>query len=191
MLAHSHCLQYIQAQSLPYRLYVYVCVYLYFSPVMLSSEITKLPTDVPVRGFPIVWKFSSFKTSSPGRVSIPKSFASVFIFYIFFDLLSKRSGCLWVPGVLRQSPELVLWKLFHVQMIFWLICRGESGLLFLFLHYLGTALGFFSVLNTIVLHDLRLNPWMQNCRQNDIYRGQTLSHMQNLNSALLKGLQHL
>ena len=107
-------------------------------------------------GFLLCVNFSSFTTSSPGQVSIPKSFASVFIFYILFYLLSKRSGCLWMPGVLHQCSELVLWKLFHIQMIFWLICMGESSLPFLFLHYLGTALGFFSVVNTIVLHNLRL-----------------------------------
>ena len=28
----------------------------FFSPVMLPSEIPKLPTDMPVREFPAVWK---------------------------------------------------------------------------------------------------------------------------------------
>ena len=39
----------------------------------------------------------------------------------------------WVPGVLHQCSEVVLWKLLSVQMIFWWICGGESGLLVLFL----------------------------------------------------------
>ena len=60
---------------------------------MLLSEIPKLPTDLLVRGFPGVWNFS-FTTPSLGRVSIPKSFISLFIFYILSYLLSKTMGCL-------------------------------------------------------------------------------------------------
>ena len=39
-------------------------------------------------------KFSSFTTPSPGRVSVPNSFVSLFIFYILSYLLSKTMGCL-------------------------------------------------------------------------------------------------
>ena len=46
----------------------------------------------------------------------------------------------WVPGVLCQHSEVVLWKSFSIQMIFGWICRGESGLPVLFLHHLGTVL---------------------------------------------------
>ena len=136
-----------------------MCVYFSFFPQLCCHlRLQSSPMTCLWESFLLCENFSSFMTSSPGQVSIPKSFASVFIFYIFFYLLSERSGCLWVPGVLHQCSELVLWKLLHIQVIFWLICRGESGLPFLFLHYLGTALAFFffSVLNTIVLHDLRL-----------------------------------
>ena len=45
----------------------------------------------------------------------------------------------WVPGVLHQCSEVVLWKLLSIQMIFWWICGGESGLPILFLCHLGTA----------------------------------------------------
>ena len=38
--------------------------------------------------------FSSFTTPSSGRVSIPNSFVSFFVFYILSYLLSKRMGCL-------------------------------------------------------------------------------------------------
>ena len=47
---------------------------------------------------------SSFFTLSPGWVSIPKSFVSVFVFYILFYLLSKRLGCL--SGCLVSSPSV-------------------------------------------------------------------------------------
>ena len=41
-------------------------IYLFSLTVMLLSEIPKLPTDLPVRGFPGVWKFPQFYDSLPG-----------------------------------------------------------------------------------------------------------------------------
>ena len=42
-------------------------IYLFFFLlVMLPSEIPKLPTDSPVRGFPGVWKLLLFHNSLPG-----------------------------------------------------------------------------------------------------------------------------
>ena len=38
----------------------YLFIYLFFLLVMLPSEIPKLPTDLPVRGFPGVWKLLLF-----------------------------------------------------------------------------------------------------------------------------------
>lgn len=40
----------------------------------------------------------------------------------------------WVPVILHQNLEVVLW---WSQMIFWWICRRESGLPILFLHHFG------------------------------------------------------
>ena len=82
---------------------VCVCVCFFPLPVMLPSEIPKLPTDPPVRGFPGVWKFP-LTTPSPGRVSIPNSFFSLFIFYILSYLLSKTMGCL--SGCLVSSTSI-------------------------------------------------------------------------------------
>ena len=45
-------------------------IYLFFLPVMLPSEIPKLPTDTPVREFPGVWKLLLFYNSLPG-VGLP------------------------------------------------------------------------------------------------------------------------
>ena len=70
---------------------------------MLPSEIPKLPTDLPVRGFPGVWNFS-FMTPSPERVSVPYSFVSLFIFYILSYHLLKRIGCL--SGSLVSSTSV-------------------------------------------------------------------------------------
>ena len=40
-------------------------IYLFFLPIMLPSEIPKLPTDPPVRVFPGVWKRLLFYDSLP------------------------------------------------------------------------------------------------------------------------------
>ena len=45
-------------------------------------------------GFLLCGNVSSFTTPSPGWVSVPKSFVSVFVFYILSYLLLKRLGCL-------------------------------------------------------------------------------------------------
>ena len=94
-------------------------LWVFFSlPVMLPSEIPKLPTDLRVGGFPTVWKLL-LMTPSQGRLSIPNSFVSLFVFYTLSYLLSKRMGCL--PHCLvsfQQHSEIALWKLLNIQMIF-------------------------------------------------------------------------
>ena len=45
----------------------------------------------------------------------------------------------WVPGVFHQRPEVVLWKLLSIQMIFWWICGGEICLPILFLCHIRTV----------------------------------------------------
>ena len=48
--------------------------------------------------------FSLFKTPFPGRSSVPPSFASFFVFYIFSYLLSKTMGCF--SGCLMSSAGI-------------------------------------------------------------------------------------
>ena len=60
---------------------------------MLPSEFPTLAIDSPVRVFPGVWKPLSFKIPLPGQISVPTSFVSLFIFYIFSYLLLKAMGC--------------------------------------------------------------------------------------------------
>ena len=50
----------------------------------------------------------------------------------------------WVPDVLYQRSEVVLWSLLSVQMFFQSICWGESGLPVLFLHHLSSHLHLYS-----------------------------------------------
>ena len=79
-------------------------IYLFFLPVLLPSVVPRLTTDSAVRVFPGVRKLLSFKTPLPGRSSVPTSFVSLFIFSIFFYLLSKTMGCF--SGCLMTSAGI-------------------------------------------------------------------------------------
>ena len=72
---------------------------------MLPSVVPRLATDSAVRVFPGVWKLLSFfKTPFPGWSSVPPSFVSFFVFYIFSYLLSKTLGCF--SGCLMSSAGI-------------------------------------------------------------------------------------
>ena len=119
---------------------------------MLPSEFPRLTTDSPVRVFPGVWKLLFFKTPCLGWSSIPTSFVSLFIFSIFFLSPFQDNGLLfWVPDVLCQQSEAVLWNLLSVQMFFWWICGRESGLPILFLRHLRTTPNFWRSLFYLIL----------------------------------------
>ena len=72
---------------------------------------------------------------------------------LYFALPTFKENGLpfWVPGVLRQHPEVALWNLLNIQMICWWICRGESGLPVLFFHHLRTTSQWYFFLNPYVL----------------------------------------
>ena len=77
--------------------------YLFFFPVMLPSEIQKLPPDLLVRGFPGVWKLPLLGLPSRDGSPVHNSFVSLFIFYILSYLLSKTMGCF--SGCLMSSAS--------------------------------------------------------------------------------------
>ena len=82
---------------------------------MLPSEVPRLATDSPVKVFPGVWKPLFFKTLFLGQISVLTSF----VFDIFFLPPFEDNGLLfWVPDVLCQHSEVVLWNLLSVQMFF-------------------------------------------------------------------------
>ena len=83
-----------------------ICGFFFFFslPVMFPSETPKLPTDLPVRGFPGVWKLLLLHDSLPGIGLIPNSFVSLFIFYILSCLLLKTMCCL--SGCLVSSTSV-------------------------------------------------------------------------------------
>ena len=110
-------------------------IYLFFLPIMLSLRFQNSPQTHMWEGLLLFGNFSSFMTPSPGWVSVPNSFVSLFVFYILSYLLSKRMGC--ISRCLVSSASIQ--KLLSIQMVFWWICGGESGLPILFLCHLGTT----------------------------------------------------
>ena len=86
---------------------------------MLPSEVPRLATDPPVGVFPGFWKLLFFLTPFPGWISVPTSFVSLFYLLHFFLPPFKDNGLsFWVPGVLCQHSEVVLWNLLSIQMFF-------------------------------------------------------------------------
>ena len=85
-------------------------IYLFFLPVMLPSVFPRLSTDSAGRVFPGVWKplFLKFPSRDMlpflGRSSLPTSFISLFIFYIFSYLFSKTIVCF--SGCLMSSASI-------------------------------------------------------------------------------------
>ena len=77
---------------------------------MLPSVLPKLATDSAARMFPGVWKPLFLRVSSqdripfPGRSSLPTSFVSLFVFYIFFYLFLKTMICF--SGYLMSSASI-------------------------------------------------------------------------------------
>ena len=73
------------------------------------------------------------ETSPPSRLppqdrSLFLNLLSLFLSFIFCPTSFQRE---WVPGVLRQHSEVVLWTLLSIQMIFWWISGRESCLFIL------------------------------------------------------------
>ena len=85
-------------------------IYLFFLPVMLPSVFPKLSTDSAGKVFPGVWKplFLKFPSQDrlpfSGRSSLPTSFVSLFVFYIFSYLFSKTMVCF--SGCLMSSASI-------------------------------------------------------------------------------------
>ena len=65
---------------------------------------------------------------------------SFYLLYFVLPPFEDNRLPFWVPDVLWQHSEVVLWNLVSIQMFFWWICGGESGLHILFLRHLRTAL---------------------------------------------------
>ena len=88
--------------------------YLFFLPIMLPSVLPRLSTDSAVRVFPGVWKPLFLRLPSrDGAPSLP--LLSLFLSFIFFLPPFEDNGLLfWVPDILCQHSEVVLWILLSV-----------------------------------------------------------------------------
>ena len=86
---------------------------------MLPSVVPRLTTDSAVTVFLGVWTLLSFLRlpSQDGAPSLP--LLSLFLSFIFFLPPFENNGLLfWVPDVLCQHSEVVLWNLLSVQILF-------------------------------------------------------------------------
>ena len=82
---------------------------------MLPSVLPRLARDLAVRVFPGVWKLLSFQESLPGAELHPYLFCLFFCLLYFFLPLFEDNGLLfWVPDVLCQHSEVVLWNLLSI-----------------------------------------------------------------------------
>ena len=103
--------------ELPLGLYSVGFNYLFFLPVMWPSVLPRLATNSAVRVFPGVWKPLFLRLpSQDGARSLP--LLSLFLSFIFFLPPFEDNGLLfWVPDVLCQHSEVVLWNLINVQLL--------------------------------------------------------------------------
>ena len=85
---------------LAHNLWVLI-ICLFFLLVILPSEIPRLATDPSERVFPGAWKLLSF-----------------YLLYFVLPPFEDNGLPFWVPDVLCQHSEVVLWNLLGVQMLF-------------------------------------------------------------------------
>ena len=98
---------------------------------MLPSVFPRLATDSAGRVFPGVWKPLILKFPSrdghpfPGRASLPGMELPPLLLCLLFHLLYfflpvfEDNGLLfWLPDVLCQPTEVVLWSLLSIEMFF-------------------------------------------------------------------------
>ena len=81
-----------------------VIIYLFSSLLCCPLCFQGSPQTWQWECFLVVGNFSLFKTPFPGQSSVPTSFVSFFVFYIFSYLLSKTMGCF--SGYLMSSASI-------------------------------------------------------------------------------------
>ena len=82
---------------------------------MLPSVVPRLATDLEVRVLPGVWKLLSLQDSLPRMELHPYLFCFPFCLLYFSLPTFEDNGLLfWVPDVLCQHSEVVLWNLLSV-----------------------------------------------------------------------------
>ena len=106
-------------------------IYLFSLSVMLPSVLPRLTTDSAARVFPGVWKplFLRFPSRDGipflGRDFLPGTELPPYLLCLFFCLLNfflpvfeDNDLLFWVPNVLCQHSEVVLWNFLSIEMFF-------------------------------------------------------------------------
>ena len=94
---------------------------------MLPSVVPMLATDSPVRVFPGVWKLLSFlRLPSQDRAPSLPLLSLFYLLYFFLPPFEDNGLLFWVPDVLCQHSEVVLWNLLSFQMLFLMNLWGRK-----------------------------------------------------------------
>ena len=101
---HKHlCLFSVSACSCG-KVHILWVFFFFFSWLCCPLRFQNSPQTLLADGFLLCGNFSSFTIPCPWWVSVPKSFVSLFVFYILSSLLLKRLGCL--SGCLVSSTSI-------------------------------------------------------------------------------------
>ena len=86
---------------------------------MLPSVLPRLTTDLAARVFPGVWKplFLRFP-SWDGALSLYLLCLLFRLLYFFLPVFEDKDLLFWVPDVLCQHSEVLLWNLLSFEMFF-------------------------------------------------------------------------
>ena len=95
-----------------------VLINLFFLSVMLPSVLPRLTTDLAVRVFPGVWKPLFLRFPSQDRVPVYLLCLLFLLLYFFLPVFEDNDLLFWVPDVLCQHSEVLLWNLLNVEMFF-------------------------------------------------------------------------
>ena len=125
-------------------------IYLFFLPIMLPSGLPRLATDSAGRVFPRVWKPLFLKFPSRDRLpflgwaSLPRTelpphlLCLLFrLLYFFLPVFEDNGLLFWLPDVLCQPSEVVLWSLLALKCSFEEFVREKV----VFLSYSSAILG--------------------------------------------------
>ena len=86
---------------------------------MLPSVVPRFTTDLAMRVFPGGWKFLSFlRLPFQDRAPSLPLCLSFYLLYFFLPPFEDNGLLFWVPDVLCQQSEVVLWNLLSVQIFF-------------------------------------------------------------------------
>ena len=90
---------------------------LFFLPVMLPSVLPRLATASAAS---ISWCLETSLLDSPPGMELPPYLLCLFFHLLFFFLpvFEDNDLLFWVPDVLCQHSEVVLWSLLRVEMFF-------------------------------------------------------------------------